>query len=639
MRLIKYNTYNEQGFVKETNLTTSSFSEVNAKLLSNYYFINTVHKLFKNTRINEVLVSDSIPQQQRVFQNIEQENLSSDRNLMIDISKIAYQNEDISKKIEIIGDVPEALDKSFLGLELLVLQKIKQEYGDKASLSPYAERLSKMVSSLYMKDITQITIDDKFIKSVLLEQSNRFDNIKDADNDIKRENHKVNQITQSLLKTDENIKRFKDLISKNQNKIKDANDELEKVELEKNRKLKEKLTSFDKAKIKFFEVFGVAGVEDAILVEKEKKFPNLLSVFKEVQAYQKGMLEHFESENNKYNSQIGELKLSMEKDREKKEVLINYIKDRQSERSLIDENSFVKDLDKDISGLQKRTVSEASKDNLMFIHVVPHFQPLENSPLKEEVSAMERLLAIRAFNPSLSTSTFKLDGTNFENTTFGKGVIGVILSKGIVGTIKSSDAGTIVDENGMRDQGSNYDLYQEELERAKQRSNQGSGYNEATVHQSVPYANIILLDRFFAEKKETYHIDGNLNVSNQVMKQLYEKVTQSGEMGQSYGIKPLPTVIMLNGKILEIVSSKPEYFNNFKSEAKLNNQEMESLIRDSFNIKEIKSINEMTNKEDYISNDSRENLAKTLYSKYKDNMITVLEEKLKINHGIGLSYK
>lgn len=639
MRLIKYNTYNEQGFVRETNLTTSSFNEVNSKLLSNYYFINTVHKLFNNARINEILISDSIPQQQRVFQSIEQENLSNERNLVIDISKIAYQNDDISRKIEIIGDVPEALDKSFLGLELLVLQKIKQEYGDNAHLSPYAERLSRMVNSLYMKDITQITIDEQFIKSVLLEQSNRFDNIKDADNDIKRENHKVNQITQSLLKADENIKRFKDLISKNQIKIKDTNDELQNIELERIRKLKEKLTSFDKAKIKFFEMFGVAGVEDAILIEKEKKFPNLLSAFKEIQAYQKGMLEHFESESSKYNSQIGELKLSMEKDREKKEVLINYIKGREREKSLIEENSFVKDLDKDISGLQRRTISEASKDNLMFIHVVPHFQPLENSPLKEEVSAMERLLAIRAFNPSLSTSTFKLDGTNFENTTFGKGVIGVILSKGIIGTIKSSDAGTIVDENGMRDQESNYDLYQEELARAKQRNNQGNGYNEATVHQSVPYANIILLDRFFAEKKETSHIDGNLSVSNQVMKQLYDKVTQSGEMGQSYGIKPLPTAIMLNGKILEIVSSKPEYFNNFKSDVKLNNKEMESLIRDSFNIKEIKHINEISNKEDYISNDSRENLAKRLYSKYKDNMVTVLEEKLRINHGIGLSYK
>lgn len=634
MKSIKYNTYDNNGFVEQKSLSVETFNEVNNKLASNYYLINSLHKLSDNVRASEIMVSDTIPQQANIFKRIEQENLMGERTQIVDVQKFAYQNADISKSLEMIGDVPEALGKSFLGLELLMVQKLKQEYGNSVKLSPYADRLLSLVSGLYNKDITEMKIDDKFIRGVLLEQSNRQDSLREISQSISAKNGKLSQIDSELDYHQKSLLSLSSKIEKNQKEILESESAIKDADDVRVKSLKAKFNSFDNAKIKFFEFFGIKGLEDSIFLQKEKKFPELSQAFKNTKDLNEQIIDRLKEINGEYKNKITELKSSMENNRNEKEYMLSYVEERKKERDEINKHVFVRNLDNDISGLTVRSVSHIANDNLMFIHVTPKYQPLENSPLNQEVSAAERLLAIRAFNPSLSTSTFNLNNSSFENKTFGGSPIGVVLSKGIVGTIKNSDAGTIVKADGQRDQGSDNDKFQEELSIAKNRKNQGQEYNEATVHNSVPYANVIIMDRLFAEKKETYYIDGNLGVPNSASKELYKQIEQVHELGSKHGLSPLPTIFMINGKMLEVTDVKPEFHNN-QEKRNLNPSEMESLIRSQFAVKEIKSINEISAVDDVIPDGVREKVAQSMYGKYKSSVADVMKTQLEQKHGIS----
>jgi len=341
-------------------------------------------------------------------------------------------------------------------------------------------------------------------------------------------------------------------------------------------------------------------------------------------------------ESNIFTKRILEIKDNIEKITKQKETIISQVEILKNESMVLSDKLLRKEnIEDSLDILERRSIGEVDKENnLFFVHMLPSFQPRENSPFANDISIKERANAVRLFTPSLSCTTFKLDGLPFENRTFGGGLFGVILSKGYVKKINMGDNGTVVNSDGTRTGNSEYMELKTEIKQAKLRDNVGNVYNEATVNNCIPYAYIAILDQLYEKEKVLYNNVVEVRKKKIKVKTIlssYEKLLEFNELNQDK-ITPLPVMILINGEMIEIHSKK---FNGIRlgetdMNKELSQSEAVKFIEENFNIeKKVSKISEITDKEDYIPDDIRKSMISSFIGKFKPYLQSHLEDKFK----------
>jgi len=639
--IIQYKKYLTKGINSTHNLTVmSGVKESEKLLLSNYYCINAIHKLFTNIKVNEILigVNDKSQILPEVFSYLDIENSSKERLNIIDINQYLYSNpEQLNKRLSIVGECKEPLLNSFLGVEYILLKNITENNnGNELNISPYGKRLIELAENLYNSKFSEIVVDDNLIEVII-------NNQKEQSELLKNTNKKLSLSLNNLKILDDEFNFYEKKLKETQDRERVQKESFVKIgdelKIKKTTYLRKKLTIIDKAKITFFETFGINNAQELILQSVEKKIislnlnsSSLTSLINE----EKYNNENNLIESNIFTKRILEIKDNIEKITKQKETIISQVEILKNESMVLSDKLLRKEnIEDSLDILERRSIGEVDKENnLFFVHMLPSFQPRENSPFANDISIKERANAVRLFTPSLSCTTFKLDGLPFENRTFGGGLFGVILSKGYVKKINMGDNGTVVNSDGTRTGNSEYMELKTEIKQAKLRDNVGNVYNEATVNNCIPYAYIAILDQLYEKEKVLYNNVVEVRKKKINVKTIlssYEKLLEFNELNQDK-ITPLPVMILINGEMIEIHSKK---FNGIRlgetdMNKELSQSEAVKFIEENFNIeKKVSKISEITDKEDYIPDDIRKSMISSFIGKFKPYLQSHLEDKFK----------
>ncbi|NCQ51520.1 hypothetical protein GW796_06420 [archaeon] len=639
--IIQYKKYLTKGINSTHNLTVmSGVKESEKLLLSNYYCINAIHKLFTNIKVNEILigVNDKSQILPEVFSYLDIENSSKERLNIIDINQYLYSNpEQLNKRLSIVGECKEPLLNSFLGVEYILLKNITENNnGNELNISPYGKRLIELAENLYNSKFSEIVVDDNLIEVII-------NNQKEQSELLKNTNKKLSLSLNNLKILDDEFNFYEKKLKETQDRERVQKESFVKIgdelKIKKTTYLRKKLTIIDKAKITFFETFGINNAQELILQSVEKKIislnlnsSSLTSLINE----EKYNNENNLIESNIFTKRILEIKDNIEKITKQKETIISQVEILKNESMVLSDKLLRKEnIEDSLDILERRSIGEVDKENnLFFVHMLPSFQPRENSPFANDISIKERANAVRLFTPSLSCTTFKLDGLPFENRTFGGGLFGVILSKGYVKKINMGDNGTVVNSDGTRTGNSEYMELKTEIKQAKLRDNVGNVYNEATVNNCIPYAYIAILDQLYEKEKVLYNNVVEVRKKKIKVKTIlssYEKLLEFNELNQDK-ITPLPVMILINGEMIEIHSKK---FNGIRlgetdMNKELSQSEAVKFIEENFNIeKKVSKISEITDKEDYIPDDIRKSMISSFIGKFKPYLQSHLEDKFK----------
>lgn len=636
--MIQYKQYSNDTINDLTII--SNQEELNYILLSNHYCVNSIHKLFKNIKVNEILLTNSDINNKftKTFNTLDSENSSKERDIIIDINNIIYDNTSkFVKKLSIIGSSPELFEQSSLTVDFILLQKVHQQlkFQKQPKLTEYAKKLISLAEQLNNKKFSEITIDDEFINKIINDQLTK-------EQLLEKNYIQSNALVLLLKNKNQNIEKAEISIEKKIEQInsqkQEDNKNLSENRLKRTKYLTDSLSLVDKYKILFFKLFGINNAQELIFKSLEKKL--LLNSSKD---YFKQIINNISNseillkeKNQTSQERINEMRDMINQISKEKTILMNQIEILQRESELLQEQLILSH-ESNIDIQLERTISSISpKNDIIFIHMTPEFQPLENSPLAGEATIEERVNAIRLFNPSLSCSTFKLDGSPFENSTFGGGIFGVLLAKGFVQTIQRCDSGTTVDINGQRTGFSKYQDLTSEIKYAENRKNTGNGYNEATVNHCQPYAHIAILDQFFkfesyintAEDSTGKLITKKKTITKKQIIDIYSQLNSfnNNDINAEKNMPPMPIAFLIDGKILEIISTKPSFFiekNNNLSKP-LTQKEAFEFIEKNFNVIN-KSINEIVESTENIPVETRKNLAEKFINKFKPK----LQEKLR----------
>lgn len=638
MRNIEIRNYKNEEY-SDNSVTAKTFSEAREMVMANQYLSGVIHKLFNNVKSSQIFNLAGVENLDNSFSNLNYENRSSRRDIDLDISQL-YEDGNIRNSIEIIGNVPSTFGTSFLALELLLIKKLISE-NTNVELSDYAKRLKKLTENLFNKDINQIKIDSNVISDLIIQQEQQFKLIGNNHKDI---NKLQTQLDNELIERDRinnKIIAIKELIHKKEKNMLSLSDDIKLLEKEKQENLKNSLTVIDKIKIRIFEKIGVSDIYDVVIKQKEKKPSFQLNLIEEKLNKKKYDLGGLSEDKEKSLAEINYFKEKFQQSLDKTSLLegtlVKLEETKYELRSDILNSSEIKDL----SIYANKTISKIASDNVFSIHVFPDIQVTETSPLKNELNVNDKIKAIRAFNPSLSTSTYVLDGIPFDNNTFGNGLRGVILGKGNISLATIGDAGTLINENGKRvgyqitDLDSGIDLL-------KERSNRNSGYNEVVVNNAVPYAEILQIDQFInnlaqnstQEKKE-------VKTSLRDWVSLVDNILDSGEKAKMKdGLEPLPLVLMINGKLLQVSSFKEFYKKEdrekISKDDNVNIENLEAFVRENLVIEEIKKLSEITKVSEHMDSTVRKNIAQELIKNYKANVANHIEESLEKKHLIKM---
>jgi len=183
--IIQYKKYLTKGINSTHNLTVmSGVKESEKLLLSNYYCINAIHKLFTNIKVNEILigVNDKSQILPEVFSYLDIENSSKERLNIIDINQYLYSNpEQLNKRLSIVGECKEPLLNSFLGVEYILLKNITENNnGNELNISPYGKRLIELAENLYNSKFSEIVVDDNLIEVIINNQKEQSELLKNT---------------------------------------------------------------------------------------------------------------------------------------------------------------------------------------------------------------------------------------------------------------------------------------------------------------------------------------------------------------------------------------------------------------------------------------------------------------------------
>ncbi len=609
--LLYYNVFDEEGSSEvEEPIAIGSSEELTKMIRTNYFCVNVIQKLFSNLRANEIMLGFNNEEQilSGIYDAIEKENYSAYRNKLIDLNVVLYANNDteLLKALNVVSEAENILCTSFLGLEYLLLKKVKDNY-KKAILSKYSNRMIDLAESVFNKKFYELTIDEHFIDKIVQHQVENAHELKKVQSKIESFNTRLKIIDIEVEKLNKEIKFINSENKKNEKKYEERLVELKELRTQ---FVKERLTIFDKTKIMFFEWFGFANKIEEVHQQRESKLKSSNTFVTRL----------FEEESNilikeeKRISNFSERKAILDKNiKEKTKVKVSLSK--QLKDSKLELNNISKallspkeqDMNNNIDIIGVKSVSSLSKENILFIHLFPKVAKLGTSTLEEYVEMIDRSNIIRVFNPKLDCDVYPIVGDGFyrDSHQYSKGDFGVVISKGLVEKINS------LTNNRDNENTTNIFGFRDKI--IEMKHSPEMNVLEAVVDKAEVYGYVAMLDNIIERDSEK-----KIKVSKIIS--AFDYLNKFNQHAIKNDLKELPMVFIINGEILEIQGLK---FDKYKLSEKqrdvtLDIQQAAIFVRKTFKIsKNVQKAIEVTIRKDHISEKIREKCMEKMMQKFQ----------------------
>ncbi len=620
--LLYYNVFDEEGSSEvEEPIAIETSEELTKMIKTNYFCVNVIQKLFSNLRANEIMLGFHNEDQilSGIYDAIEKENYSAYRNKLIDLNVVLYANNDteLLKALNVVSEADNILSTSFLGLEYLLLKKVKDNY-KKAILSKYATRMIDLAETVFNKKFFELTIDEHFIDKIVQHQIENAQELKKVQSKIESFNTRLKIIDIEVEKLNKEIKYINSENKKNEKKYEERLSELKEL---REQFVKERLTIFDKTKIMFFEWFGFANKIEEVHQQRELKLKNSNTFVTRLFEEESNILIKEETRKNNFSERKALLDKNIKEKTKVKVSLSKQLKDAKLEMTSISKallSPKEADMNNNIDVIGVKSVSSLSKENVLFIHLFPKVAKLGTSTLEEYVEMIDRSNIIRVFNPKLDCDIYPIIGDGFYRDAhqYSKGDFGVIVSKGLVEKINSL--------TNPRDNEKPSDIFSFKNKVMDMKHNPESSVLEAVVDKAEVYGYVSVLDNIIERDSEK-----KIKVSKIIS--AFEYLNKFNQHSIKNDLKELPMVFIINGEILEIQGLK---FDKYKlsekqKEVTLDIQQAAIFVRKTFKIvKNLQKAIEVTMKKDHISEKTREKCMEKMMQKFQTYFATHESEKL-----------
>ncbi len=620
--LLYYNVFDEEGSSEvEEPIAIETSEELTKMIKTNYFCVNVIQKLFSNLRANEIMLGFHNEDQilSGIYDAIEKENYSAYRNKLIDLNVVLYANNDteLLKALNVVSEADNILSTSFLGLEYLLLKKVKDNY-KKAILSKYATRMIDLAETVFNKKFFELTIDEHFIDKIVQHQIENAQELKKVQSKIESFNTRLKIIDIEVEKLNKEIKYINSENKKNEKKYEERLSELKEL---REQFVKERLTIFDKTKIMFFEWFGFANKIEEVHQQRELKLKNSNTFVTRLFEEESNILIKEETRKNNFSERKALLDKNIKEKTKVKVSLSKQLKDAKLEMTSISKallSPKEADMNNNIDVIGVKSVSSLSKENVLFIHLFPKVAKLGTSTLEEYVEMIDRSNIIRVFNPKLDCDIYPIIGDGFYRDAhqYSKGDFGVIVSKGLVEKINSL--------TNPRDNEKPSDIFSFKDKVMDMKHNPESSVLEAVVDKAEVYGYVSVLDNIIERDSEK-----KIKVSKIIS--AFEYLNKFNQHSIKNDLKELPMVFIINGEILEIQGLK---FDKYKlsekqKEVTLDIQQAAIFVRKTFKIvKNLQKAIEVTMKKDHISEKTREKCMEKMMQKFQTYFATHESEKL-----------
>ena len=212
------------------------------------------------------------------------------------------------------------------------------------------------------------------------------------------------------------------------------------------------------------------------------------------------------------------------------------------------------------SDSERQVRQQSEKHQILFLHTVNASMSVETNSLlrnQEEgdggkITNYDKINNIRSGNcADLSCSSFILNGEPINGSAFGDGTIGVIVGSGFIKSIHSTDGGTNTEKSKLsltetkKTEKPTLEVGPTELKMLTDRKN-NAGYNEVIIGNLEPSAIYVNLDHYVRNT--------NNDTSDKLMRVIEAiQVTEKANLeAKKYGAKPIPLVIIMEGKVFQL---------------------------------------------------------------------------------------
>lgn len=609
--LLYYNVFDEHGNAEvEEPIAINSEEELTKMIKSNYFCVNVIQKLFGNLRANEIMLGFHNEEQvlPGIYDSIEKENYNSYRNKIVDLNVVLYANNDteLLKSIDIIGNAEDILSIEFLGLEYLLLKKIKETHR-KAILSPYANRMIALAEDVCGQKFYEINVNEAFVEKIIQHQLENAESYQKIQGKIEAYNTRLKIIDIELEKLNKEVKK---LVVDAKNNDQKASQKLDELKSLCHAFVLERLTIWDKVKIAFFDFFKKPESVTAV-IDKREGILNAQNTFvTRLFNEEKNLL--IKEKTRKSNVVLKKEKLDKSiKDKSKAKIsLSKQLKDSQNEASIISKILISTDgsiIENNVDILSVKSLSGLAKENVLFMHMFPKVAQSGSNFLEEYVEMVDRSNVIRVFNPKLNCDVYPVVGSGFtrEYHQYSKGDFGVLLSKGLV------DKLTCLSHPSLNETSKDIFTFKEKIQ--EMRDNPEDMVYEALVDKSEVYGYVAMIDNII-EREE----DKKIKVSKII--EAFDYLNKFNNHANKHELKSLPTIFVINGEVLEITGLK---FDKYKlspkqKDVKLDLEQAVTFVRKTFKIeKNIQKAIEVTFKRDFISEKIKNNCVGKLMKKFQ----------------------
>jgi hypothetical protein len=609
--LLYYNVFDEEGSSEvEEPIAIEASEELTKMIKTNYFCVNVIQKLFSNLRANEIMLGFHNEDQilSGIYDAIEKENYSAYRNKLIDLNVVLYANNDteLLKALNVVSEAENILSTSFLGLEYLLLKKVKDNY-KKAILSQYANRMIDLAESVFNKKFFELTIDEHFIDKIVQHQIENAQELKKVQSKIESFNTRLKIIDIEVEKLNKEIKYINTENKKNEKKYEERLVELKEL---REQFVKERLTIFDKTKIMFFEWFGFANKIEAVHQQRELQLKNSNTFVTRLFEEETNILIKEENRKNNFSERKALLDRNIKEKTKVKVSLSKQLKDAKLELNTISKSLLSPketDMNNNIDVIGVKSVSSLAKENVLFIHLFPKVAKLGTSALEEYVEMIDRSNIIRVFNPKLDCDVYPIVGDGFyrDSHQYAKGDFGLVISKGLVEKINSL--------TNIRDNEKPTDIFSFKDKIIDMKNNPEFNVLEAVIDKAEVYGYVAVLDNIIERDSEK-----KIKVSKIIS--AFDYLNKFNQHAIKNDLKELPMVFIINGEVLELQGLK---FDKYKlsekqREVSLDIQQAAIFVRKTFKItKNLQKAIEVTMKKDHISEKTREKCMEKMMQKFQ----------------------
>ena len=623
--LLYYNVFDEEGSSEvEEPISIETSEELTRMVKTNYFCVNVIQKLFSNLRANEIMLGFNNEEQllSGIYDAIEKENYSAYRNKLIDLNLVLYSNNDteLLRALNIVAEADNILSTNFLGLEYLLLKKVKNNY-KKAILSPYASRMVDLAESVFNKKFFELTIDEHFIDKVVQHQVENAQELKKVQSKIESFNTRLKVIDIEVEKLNKEIKYINSEKKKNEKKYEERLSELKEL---KEQFVKERLTTVDKTKIMFFEWFGFANKVEKIHQKREINLKSSNSLVARLLQEEINILIREEKRKTNFYERKSLLDRNIKEKAKVKVSLSKQLNGAKLELNGISKELLTPketDLNNNIDIISVKSVSSLSRENVLFVHLFPKVAKLGTSALEEYAEMVDRANIIRVFNPKLDCDIYPIIGEGFhrDSRQYAKGDFGVIVSKGYVEKVTSL--------TNHKENENASDIFSFKDKISDMKNNPEDSMLEAIVDKSEIYGYVAVLDNMIERDPEK-----KIKVSKIIS--AYEYLNKFNQHATKNNLKELPMVFIINGEILEVQGLK---FDKYKltdkqKEVSLDVQQAAVFVRKTAKIeKNIQKAMEVTICKDHISEKVREKYMQKMMQKFQTYFATEQKEEKESN--------